>query len=47
MKDCKNCCFYGKLADAHPEAECECMFVPDEYDNDGFLVEEPPCEREE
>lgn len=42
MKDCENCIYFGKAADAPETVEKDCIFVPSEEDGDT-----KPCEEEE
>lgn len=44
---CKGCTYYGRPADAPESVPLDCLWQPNEDDTDaeGFLIQEPPCER--
>lgn len=44
---CKGCTYYGRPADAPESVPLDCLWQPNEDDADaeGFLIQEPPCER--
>lgn len=44
---CEKCTYFGRPSDAPESVEPFCMWQPNEDDTDeeGFLIQEPPCER--
>lgn len=46
---CSSCTFYGRPGDAPESAPLDCLYKPteDDVDDEGFVIQEPPCEREE
>lgn len=46
---CSSCSFYGRPGDAPESAPLDCLYKPteDDLDDEGFAIQEPPCEREE
>lgn len=46
---CSSCIFYGRPGDAPESAPLDCLYKPteDDVDDEGFPIQEPPCEREE
>lgn len=42
---CLGCSFWGKASDAPESVPDDCMWVPQEYDDEGRLIFEKPCER--
>lgn len=46
---CSSCSFYGRPGDAPESAPLDCLYKPteDDVDDEGFVIQEPPCERGE